>query len=370
MLHRALLAACGVLVALAATEVRAITNPDISVIGQPLLLWTDAAVAPDRRRPRLEVGEAELVLDAYLNPYARGFFTLAVGEQGLELEEGFIDVVRGLPLGLGLKAGQYRAGFGRLNAVHPHTVPFAERFEVLAAFLPGEEGLVETGVSLSDRVPIHGETSLVASIDWLQGDSFRVERASSGDAGDPLETGAGDRADEGRPAFLGRLAGFGMLGEQSGLEIGASALVGTSNVAARARTQVYGVDFKAKLWTSPRAYLVLQGEGLRLDAEQAGWDAAAGYTRRRVARLGGYVFADYNFALRYDVGAAWERFQQPIPGEPVQQSIGLFAGFAPFEETTVVRADWRRTLPDDGASIDTFRLRVVFSMGPHKAHQF
>jgi len=50
--------------------------------------------------------------------------------------------------------------------------------------------------------------------------------------------------------------------------------------------------------------------------------------------------------------------------------VGAFAGFSLLEETTAFRADWRRILPDGGPDFDEFRLRAIFSMGPHKAHQF
>ena len=123
-----------------------VVNPDISVIGQPFARWSDDA-GPARKRVTLDVGETEFVFDAYLNPYARGTFTLALGGEGIELEEGYFSMTRGLPGNLALKGGKYRLGFGKLNPAHPHTYPFAERFRVLATYLPGEESLNETGAS-------------------------------------------------------------------------------------------------------------------------------------------------------------------------------------------------------------------------------
>jgi len=345
-----------------------VVNPDISVIGQPFIFFTDEDAAADRLRPRLDIGETEAVFDAYLNPYARGTVILSIGADGLELEEGYFALLRGLPVDL--KGGRYRVGFGRLNSVHPHALPFAERFNVLAAYLPGEEALIETGVSLSRRIPIHGDFSLQASADWLQGDSFRLARVATGDSTDPL-AGGDDRAGETRPAFAGRLSGFAMLGEQSALEFGVSATGGTNNVAAGTRTYDYGADVKAKLWTGAQSYLVLQGEALLLVLDVAGWDpVTAAYTKSRLDAHGGYIYADYNWATRYNAGASFERYQRPTPEEFWDQSVGAFAGFSLLEETTAFRADWRRILPDGGPDFDEFRLRAIFSMGPHKAHQF
>jgi hypothetical protein len=358
-----------------------VVNPDISVVGQPTLRWSNDPEGPDPKRFRFDPGEVELVFDSYLNPYARGTCILSVAEGGIEVEEGYFTLLRGLPGGLSLKGGKYRAGFGRLNPAHPHTYPFAERFRVLQAYLPGDEAMNETGLALSGRVPAPGDLSLTASLDWLQGDSFRRARAvDSLAAGDPRDTYAGgpDREGETRPAFLARLSAFAMAGERSGLEFGLSATEGTNNVAAAARTRVYGADAKAKLWNSPSSYLVLQGELLALSRDDASWnEERRAYGRSRVTPFGGYLFADYAFSPRYDLGVSYERFQRDDAGKAWEQGIGLFGGIALMEETTAFRLGWNRFqagaiegFPARPAAVQTVTLRVVYSMGPHKAHQF
>ena len=355
-----------------------VVNPDISVIGQPFIRWTDDETDPAHKRPTLNLGEVEGVFDAYLNPYARGTFVLAIGDEGIDVEEGYFQLTRGLPGNLALKGGKYRLGFGKLNPVHPHAVPFAEPFRVLG-YLPGDEAFNETAVQLSERIPMPGEFSLTASADWLQGDTFRIERESSGDVTDPLETGPeADRPAEPRAGFLGRLSGFGQIGDRSGYELGISGTVGTNNVAARARTKVFGADAKLKLWTAPFAYLVVQGEAIQLKREDAGWDPAAlAYTKTEVTPTGGYLYADYNFNTRYNLGAGFERFQDPTADETWNTSTKVFAGYSLLEETTAFRLDWDHFSPgtptgvtEDPPSVNTVTLRVIFSMGPHKAHQF
>jgi hypothetical protein len=356
-----------------------VVNPDISVIGQPMVRATDNPNDPDPNRVRLDSGETEIVFDAYLNPYAKGYFTTSLGSDGLQLEEGYFTLLRGLPAGLVLKGGKYRVGFGKLNSTHPHAVPFADAPDVLRTYLPGEEGLNETGISLSGRIPMPGTISLTASVDWLQGDSFRIPRTASGARNDPLEIpdGKGDLAGETRPAVLGRLSGFAMVGERSGLELGLSALEGTSNVAAQARTVVLGADAKAKLWTGENSYVLLQGELLKLERDDAGWDSVtAAYAVTRVSPVGGYAFVDWNISPRHDAGLLYERHQQPTPDKPWDQSYGAFVGLSLMEETTAFRLDWRRTVPGSPegapspASYNTVTMRVIYSMGPHKAHQF
>ena len=352
-----------------------VTNPNLSVIGQPFTRWTDAAGDPSGQRAVLDVGETEFVYDDYLNPYAKGFFTVSLAKEGIALEEGYFTLLRGLPLGLTLKGGKYRVGFGKLNPMHPHALPFAERLGVMA-YLPGSEAFNETGAQLSARLPAPGDWSLTASADVLQGDSFRIERLDAGAPNDPLLTGD-DRALEARPAVVGRLSAFGQIADRSGVELGLSATHGTNNVAAATRTTVLGGDAKLKLWTSANAYLLLQGELLHLDREDAGWDgAAAAYTHATTRKTGGYLYADYNFRTRYNLGASYERFGDPIV-DATNHAVGAFAGLALLEETTAFRADFVHAMPATPVgttgspdAVNTVTVRVIYSMGPHKAHQF
>lgn len=367
-------------IAFAAPARAGVVNPDISVVGQPFTRWTTDPNDPARKRLTLDVGETEAIFDAALNPYAHGTFVLSFGEQGVELEEGYFLLTRGLPWGLSIKGGKYRAPFGKLNPAHPHTYPFADRFGVLAAYLPGDESFDETGVELSKLIALPHDIALTASADWLQGNTFRIERTPTFAANDPLtgDPGNGDLQDEPRPGGLGRLAAFIPLGDRSGLELGTSGTTGTNNAAAGTRTTVLGGDAKLKYWTSANSYLLVQGEVVSLDREVAAWDSTgATYASADVTPFGGYLFADYNLNPRWNAGASYEHWQDPTPEETANHSFGAWAGLSLMEETTSFRLDWRATQPGrppgatrDPDLIHTVTLRVLFSMGPHKAHQF
>jgi hypothetical protein len=368
-------------VALGAAAAEAgVVNPDLSVLGQPFTRWSNDLSDPSPKRVTFDQGEVEMAYDSYLNPYAKGTFITSLGTDGLALEEGYFTLLRGLPGDMQLKGGKYRVNFGKLNAMHPHAVPFADRPRALAAYLPGEESFDETGLSLAERVPLPGTFSLTATADWLQGDTFRIPRSVSGAANDPLASASapGDRASEARPAFVGNLSGFGQIGDRSGCELSLSATGGTNNVAAGTQTHVVDLAGKLKLWTAPNSYLLVQGEALRLDREDAGWDStAARYTRASVRPLGGYAYADFNVSPRYDAGVRFERYQRPTAAKTWDQGFGAFVGLALMEETTSFRLDWYHFLPGapPGAAsapkaTDTVTMRVIYSMGPHKAHQF
>jgi hypothetical protein len=364
-------------VALAPPALAGVVNPDISVIGQPVASWTDAPNDPARKRVALDVGETELAFDSALNPFARGLIIVSLANGQANIEEAYFTMDRGLPAGLVLKGGKYRVGFGKLNPAHPHAYPFNDRFHVLAAYLPGDDSFDETGVQLSERLPAPGDIALTASVDALQGDSFRIAR-TAGALNDPLRGALADRAGEPRTAALGRLSAFVPVGDRSGLELGTSATQGTNNVAAAARTTLLGGDAKLKLWTGDTSNLLVQGEVLRLARDEAGWDSTAiAYTTRRITPTGGYLFANYTWRTRWNAGMSYERYRTTDVLPVTNQAVGAFAGLALMEETTLFRLSVERLLPGRAAggasspsSVNTVRLGVIYSMGPHKAHQF
>lgn len=103
-------------------------NPDVGIIGNFINASGQSrggseALAPS---PLFTLQESELSLQAIVDPYARADFFLAIGEEGIEVEEGFVTFPT-LPGGLLAKVGKMRANFGRLNAFHNHTLPWTDR---------------------------------------------------------------------------------------------------------------------------------------------------------------------------------------------------------------------------------------------------
>ena len=77
-------------------------NPDISVIGDFIGVAGRNDVQPS---PSLQMHESEVGLQAIIDPYARGDFFLSFGEDGVNLEEGYITFTS-LPAGFIAKAGK------------------------------------------------------------------------------------------------------------------------------------------------------------------------------------------------------------------------------------------------------------------------
>jgi len=80
-------------------------NPDMAVIGDFIGAAGRNTVNPD---PSLQMHESEASFQAIIDPYARGDFFISFGEEGVELEEGFITFTS-LPGGLLGKAGKMRS---------------------------------------------------------------------------------------------------------------------------------------------------------------------------------------------------------------------------------------------------------------------
>jgi|WetSurMetagenome_2_1015567.scaffolds.fasta_scaffold01241_5 hypothetical protein len=327
-----------------------IVNPNISALGQVVASRTDDASSENARATTLALGETELVLDSYLNPYAKGFFVFSIGGEGLETEEAFLTIFKGLPKGLALKGGKYRLGFGKLNPAHPHTYPFIEPPRVIAAMLPGEDGFNDVGAQASMFLPTPGSWASILSADVIGGSSFHPEETKSS------------------PGWIARWSNSFLIGEDVPIEIGASAAGGTNSVQWETATNAYGADLKTKIPLSSQTRALIQAEYFHKNVESVA-DSASG--RIATARSSGfYAVADLTFRQRYEAGIIYDRYGAPGNEELTDSALKCFAGFSLMEETTLFRLTYETYMPEGSHDVHTVAFQVLFSMGPHKAHQF
>ena len=163
----------------AATVGSRVFNPDIGLIGNFI-----SATGPSRGGsesiaplPFATLQESEVSFQAIVDPYARADFFLALGEEGIEVEEGYVTFPT-LPGGLLVKVGKMRANLGRLNAFHNHTLPWVDRPLVMYNLLGGspldpDTGIKDAGVSVSRLIPA-GNLFLEATGEIFRGDSGTV----------------------------------------------------------------------------------------------------------------------------------------------------------------------------------------------------
>lgn len=351
-------------------------NPDISVIPRFLIETNDGERLGEGirefARPDFQFQELEMVVAAYLNPFARADVVLTlpgpdVEEGKLGLEELYVSVLRGLPLDLNVRLGKYRVDFGKLNMMHPHQWPFITQPLSAQRFL-GEEGLNDLGISLSTLLPT-GDVYSKLTLDLLRG--IPIGEAT----GIEDTTGA-------KPTYAaaGRLMGFFPVGEYSDLETGVSFYTGIHDPYHRQRFWYWNVDFKYKYKPDMYTSLTVQGEVLfnrRTAAQDRDFnpflDENGNPHTRRITSAGLYLYADYQFLKTYSIGARFDWSQSPYSGDDNARAIAIFFGYYPVEETLGLRVQYQNTrseAPGGAQSVNSIGVQVLFSLGPHKAHPF
>jgi hypothetical protein len=309
-----------------------VTNPDISALGQVLGGWTNDPASGDREEPALRLGEAEFILDAPLNPYFKGWFTLSGGPEGVGIEEAYASLFKGLPWGLAAKAGKY-----------PHALPFIDPPRSSQSLLFGEEGFNETAVEASDLLPTAGDWASTLYLDVIEGTSFHAGQEGT------------------RLGYLGRWANDFLLGESGALETGLSGATGIDSLGPETRTWLAGADVKARFYLPAASQLTLQAEGFFKRSHPGGIAEE---------RSGFYGFGEYRYHTRWNGGLLYEQWQRDGEPDRIDRGVRAFLGYAVLEESTMLRLAYERSLPDQGTDWDTVTLQLLFSMGPHKAHQF
>ncbi len=348
-------------------------NPDVSVIGDiHAFSHNDASRAVEKEKLNLATPEMELMVAGYLNPYARAGAVVAWhGEHNAEVEEIYATILRGLPLNMNVRAGKYLLEFGRLNPVHPHAWSFMKRPLPHEHFF-GSHGLSDMAVRAAFLLPTgDAYTEIMAALlkgDALLGHHHHGEEEEQEVCRDSVHI---------TPGFFGRLTTSFALTDFTELALGMSVLNSVSHLhldtttseIKQLRSWVAGVDAKYKHKPSRYTTLQIEAEGLLRSDEQEDGD--------RLSSYGGYGYIDYRFHKIYNLGSIFEyvRHKEHEEEEGSVQThtiwrAGLFAGFAPIEETSLVRLIGHWTKPKDADGFWEVNVQLVFSLGPHQPHNF
>ena len=197
-----------------------IFNPDMAVIGNFLGAAGENTIEP---LPALEMREAEVSLQAVVDPYARADFFLAASPEGLEIEEGFLTLTS-LPGGLLAKVGQLKEQFGKVNTLHAHALSWTDVPLVMKNLLGGEEGMKDAGISVSKLV-LNPWFFLEATGEVYQGSSGVFETHERSDV-----------------SWLGRLRGYRDITEGTNLDLGVSFARGHNDAGPDFTTRLFGID--------------------------------------------------------------------------------------------------------------------------------
>jgi hypothetical protein len=324
-------------------------NPDIAVIGNFLGAAGRNTVDP---RPALELPESEASFQAIVDPYARADFFMAFGEEGVDLEEGFI-TFPAIPGGVLVKAGKMRAAFGKVNALHSHAIPWTDRPLVTNNLLAGEEGIADAGISAA-RLISNPWIFLEATGQVYRGDSGDVFKSSS----------------RGDLSYLGRLRGYRDLSDDTNLDVGASYARGhnASGViddvdVGRFSTSLWGVDATLR-WRPLRQTMYRTFLG-RSELVWSRRDQPGG----RLGAFGYYVSGDYQFARRWFAGARYDRSDRATEEGLRDTGHSLLLTYWP-SEFSQIRSQYRRTRYGEGPTANELLFQFQFSIGAHGAHPF
>jgi len=323
-------------------------NPDMSVIAN----FVGVGGKNDHSdQPSFGLSEVEAAFQAIVDPYARADFFLSAGPEGLEVEEGFI-TFNTLPAGLLLKAGKMRAEFGKVNRMHTHVLPWADRPLVTQNLVGGEEGISLPGLSLS-RLIQNPSLFLEATGEAYFGSSEVFESREKSTL-----------------TYVGRLRGYRDITEGTNIDIGGSYAVGPSAQAPDiftledTRTELFGFD--ATFRYRPLRRAIYKRFIARTEAV---WSRprSNGVTGERA--FGYYGSGDYQFARRWFAGARYDRSAQALDPSLIDNGGSFYLTYWP-SEFNQIRGQYRRTNYGDGVKANEFLFQMNFSIGAHGAHVF
>jgi hypothetical protein len=318
-------------------------NPAISVIGNFLAV---GGRNHTENLPAAELRESEVGIQAIVDPYARADFFLSFGEEGAEVEEGFLTFTS-LPQDLLVKAGRMRAAFGKVNTLHLHTLPWPDEPLPVTNILGGEEGWIGTGVSVARLFPV-GDVFTEGTLQVFRGDAeglFEGRRRSD-------------------LSYNGHYRVFADLTDASNLDVGLSYGLGPNGTAENAETHLQGLDLTYRwkpLQTGSYRSASLRGEVYRSRREQPDGDQTA---------IGWYASGEYQLARRWYAGLRYESADHADDDTLRDTGEAATLTFWP-SEFAQLRAELRRRhfgLTDENAN--ELLLQLQFAIGAHGAHPF
>lgn len=338
-----------------ATSNAKLLNPDISVIGDFLGAAGRNNIRPV---PGLEMHESELGLQAIIDPYARGDFFISFGEQGVNVEEGFITFTS-LPAGFVAKVGKMRAAFGKVNTIHNHALEWTDRPMVTDNLLGGEDGINDAGFSLTRILPAPKWLFLEATGQVYRGDSSSVFQAVG-------------RKDV---SYVGHIHGYKDLNESTNVDIGASYSRGHSAVGADRitlpsdfHTNLYGVD--ATFRWKPLRRAIYHSFLVRSELVWSQRDQLSPVSLFQTQRaFGFFTSGEYRLTRRWTAGGRFDRTGRAQQANLTDTGFSALLTYWP-SEFSQIRGQYRFAHYAEGHDGNELRFQFLFVLGAHGAHPF
>jgi len=324
-------------------------NPDISVIGDFI-----GALGGNSQQntvslqpiPAFQMHESEIGLQSIIDPYARGDFFISFGEEGVNLEEGFITFTA-LPGSFVAKVGKMRSAFGKVNTMHNHVLPWVDRPLVTNNLVGGEDGIDDAGVSVERILPAPKGIFLEATGQVFRGDSADVFQSSQ-------------RSDV---SAVAHLRGYHDLNESTNLDLGVSYARGHNDLGTDFLTHLYGVDATLR-WKPLRRsiYHSFVGRSEFIWSDRQHLPASQ-------KSFGYYASADYQLARRWFVGGRFDHSDRSRNDALTDKGGSVTLIYWP-SEFSQLRGQYRFTRYANNIDANEFFMQLIFSLGAHGAHPF
>lgn len=323
-------------------------NPDISIIGDFIGTAGHNSVAPS---PSLAMHESELGLQAIIDPYARGDFFLSFGEEGVELEEGYVTFTA-LPAGLVAKVGKMRAAFGKVNLIHNHALEYIDRPLVTNNLLGGEDGIDDAGISLTRILPAPNGIFLEGTAQVYRGDSSDVFTAT----------------DRKNVSVVGHLRGYKDLTESTNLDLGFSYGRGHNDTGSSFLTNLYGID--ATLRWKPLRRAIYHSFLWRNEFVWSHRDQLNALLAPETQKaFGMYSSAEYRLNRRWTLGGRFDRSARARDANLIDTGFSAILTYWP-SEFSQVRGQYRFGRYAEGTDANELLFQFLFVLGAHGAHPF
>lgn len=344
-----------------ATSNAKLLNPDISLIGDFIGTMGHNPLAPS---PSLELHEAEVGMQAIIDPYARADVFISFGEEGVNVEEGYMTFTS-LPAGLLLKVGKMRADFGKVNTIHNHALPFIDRPLVTNNLVGGEDGIDDAGLSLSHFIP--------APKGWFMEGTAQVFRGDSDDV-----FTAARRQDV---SVVGHLRAYKDITESTNLDLGVSYARGHNNAGSGVTTfnpsdfltNIYSAD--ATLRWKPLRRAIYHSFLFRNEFFWSNRDQLSSLNIFQTQHaFGMYSSAEYRVNRRWTLGGRFDRSGHADNPSLTDTGFSAILTYWP-SEFSQIRGQYRYGHLANPATLtysdaNEFLFQFLFVMGAHGAHPF
>ncbi|HWZ45493.1 MAG TPA: hypothetical protein VNW97_18605 [Candidatus Saccharimonadales bacterium] len=333
-------------------------NPDISVIGDFISTGGRNRISPS---PAFEMHESEIGLQAIIDPYARADFFISFGEQGVNLEEGFITFTA-LPKGFLAKVGKMRSAFGKVNTMHNHVLPWVDRPLVTRNLVGGEDGIDDAGFSVQHIIPIPGKWFVELTGQGFRGDSSDVFKSST-----PSDL-----------STVSHLRGYRDITDNTNVDLGLSYSRGHNQFGSAFVSSLYGVDATWRwkpLQRSIYHQFLARSEFIWRQQQQPTLgqctlvtcppDGGLGFQRA----FGFYTSADYQFARRWFAGARYDDSDRATNARLHDRGGAALLTYWP-SEFAQIRGQYRFTRYTGNSDAHEVLFQILFALGAHGAHPF